>query len=68
MKLMPNIWLDTLTTFNDSLEQIELCLHVLKENAKDADFLDSNVKTYYSSDIIYMKQLFEKAESLSRSK
>jgi hypothetical protein len=66
MKQMPNVWLDTLTTFDSVLDQIENCLTVLKENAHDANFMDINTKKAYSNDVMYMKQFFEKAEFLVR--
>ena len=65
MKQMPNIWLQTLTTFDATLSQIEVCLDILKENAESADFIA--IKNQYNSDIVYMKQFFERAESLVRS-
>ena len=66
MKRLPNIWLDSLTTFESVVTQIEGCLTILKENATDADFLDKDVKRQYSNDVLYMKQFFERAESLAR--
>jgi len=68
MKPMPNIWLDSLLTFDETLTQIEICLDVLKDNAENANFLDNDTKKRYSNDVIYMKQFFEKAESLARGK
>ena len=67
MKQMPNLWLQTLTTFDATLSQIEVCLDILKENAESADFFDIAIKNQYNSDIVYMKQFFERAESLVRS-
>jgi hypothetical protein len=66
MKPMPNVWLDSLLTFDTTLTQIENCLNVLKENAEDANFLDINTKKQYSNDVVFMKQFFERAESLVR--
>ena len=63
---MPNVWLDSLLTFDTTLTQIENCLNVLKENAEDANFLDINTKKQYSNDVVFMKQFFERAESLVR--
>lgn len=68
MKNMPNIWLDTLITFDQTVEKIEECLAVLKENAQEANFLDANVKRTYSNDVLYMKQFFERAEFLARER
>lgn len=67
MKRLPNIWLDSLTTFDSVVTQIDGCLAILKENAKDANFLDKDVKRQYSNDVLYMKQFFERAESLARN-
>jgi hypothetical protein len=36
MKPMPNIWLGSLTTVDDTLLHIEICLNTLKENASIA--------------------------------
>jgi hypothetical protein len=68
MKTMPNIWIDSLTTFDDTLNQIELCLSILKDNAYEADFLDTKTKTLYSNDVAFMKQFFEKAEFIVRGR
>lgn len=68
MKQMPNVWLDTLTSFDDTLAHIEQCLDVLKGNAIDADFHSTDVKTRFKNDVVFMKQFFEKAESLARGK
>ncbi len=68
MKQMPNVWLDTLTTFEDTLSHIENCLDILKDNANDADFYSATVKNQYKSDVMFMKQFFEKAETLARGK
>ena len=68
MKNMPNIWLDSLTTFDDVLIEIENCLSILKENAKDANFLNIDMKRRFDSDVIYMKQFFERAETLARNR
>jgi hypothetical protein len=68
MKQMPNIWLDSLTTFDSVIEQIEICLDTLKENAETADFFDVKIKRQYGNDVLYMKQFFEKAELLARGR
>ncbi len=68
MKQMPNVWLDTLVTFDQTLTKIEECLTVLKENSQGANFLDINVKRQYSNDVLYMKQFFERAEFLARGR
>lgn len=67
MKQMPNVWLDTLTNFDDALAHIEGCLNTLKENAIEADFYKKPVREQFKNDVIFMKQFFEKAESLSRA-
>jgi hypothetical protein len=67
MREMPNIWFDSLTTFDDAVEQVEICLSVLKENAKLSDFTNTNDKISYSNNVMYMKQLFERAETLARN-
>ncbi len=64
---MPNVWLDTIKTFDQSIAKIEECLLVLKDNAADANFLDIKTKKAYSNDVIYMKQFFERAEFLIRN-
>jgi hypothetical protein len=68
MKTMPNIWIDSLKTFDDVLGQIEICLSTLKDNAYEADFLDATTKTRYSDDVAFMKQFFEKAEFIVRGR
>ena len=68
MKPMPNIWIDSLKTFDDVVDQIELCLSTLKDNAYEADFLNAATKTHYSNDVAYMKQFFEKAEFIVRGR
>jgi len=68
MKTLPNIWIDSLTKFDDVVTQIEISLAILKENAQEADFLDANVKRKYSNDVLYMKQFFERAEFLARGR
>ena len=68
MKTLPNIWIDSLTKFDDVVTQIEISLAILKENAQEADFLDANVKRRYSNDVLYMKQFFERAEFLARGR
>ena len=67
MQKLPNIWLDTLNSYESVVEQIRGCLVILKENAEEADFMDPAVKTRYSQDVMYMKQFFERAELLARS-
>ena len=67
MKQMPNVWLNSLTNFDDVLTKIEICLDVLKENAQETDFTDSSNIKAYSNDVVFMKQFFEKAESITRS-
>ena len=67
MKQMPNVWLNSLTNFDDFLTKIEICLDVLKENAQETDFTDSSNIKAYSNDVVFMKQFFEKAESITRS-
>lgn len=66
MKQMPNIWLDSILTFDDTIIKLEECLSVLLENAETADFVNPNIRKQYSNDVIYMKQFFEKAESIAR--
>lgn len=66
MKNMPNIWLDNLTNFDATLDVLESCLVTLKDNATEADFYDLSKKKQYSNDVMYMKQLFEKAEKIAR--
>ena len=66
MKQMPNVWLNSLTNFDDVLTKIEICLDVLKENAQETDFTDSSNIKAYSNDVVFMKQFFEKAESITR--
>jgi hypothetical protein len=68
MREMPNIWLDTLTTFDSAVQQVEICLSILKDNAKIADFTNPAIKQQYGNNVMYMKQLFEKAEALARGK
>jgi len=66
MKQMPNVWLNSLTNFDDVLTKIEICLDVLKKNAQETDFTDSSNIKAYSNDVVFMKQFFEKAESITR--
>jgi hypothetical protein len=68
MKNLPNIWLDSLTTFDSVLSEIENCLTILKENALEADFLNLEEKRTYSSNVLFMKQFFERAEFLARGR
>ena len=63
---MPNVWLDSLLSFDDALKQIEKCLKVLKDNASSVDFTEKEKKDQYSNDVMYMKQFFERAEFLIR--
>jgi hypothetical protein len=67
MKKMPNVWLDSLLTFDDTLDLIEKCLVVLKDNACKVDFTETKNKDQYSNDIMFMKQFFERAEFLIRN-
>jgi hypothetical protein len=67
MKQMPNVWLDLLTTFDDALLHIEKCLETLKDNAAEADFYQPAVKDQFAKDVVFMKQFFEKAETLARA-
>jgi len=67
MKPMPNIWLDTITSFDQAILQIESCIILLKDNAETSNFFDQETKDQYKKDLTYMKQLFEKAETLSRN-
>ena len=63
---MPNIWLGSLTTVDDTLLHIEICLNILKENALIADFSNDDIKIQYTNDINFMKQFFERADVLIR--
>jgi hypothetical protein len=67
MKKMPSIWLDSLSSFDDVLKQIEKCLVILKDNASKVDFAETDNRNQYSNDVMYMKQLFERAEYLIRN-
>ena len=67
MKQMPNVWLDTLTNFDDSVTHIEGCLDTLKENAINSDLNQKPIREQFKNDVIFMKQFFEKAELLSRA-
>lgn len=64
---LPNIWIDSLTKYDDVLDHIELNLSILKENAREVDFSDSAAKKQYSDNVIFMKQFFERAEFLARN-
>ncbi|CAB4129430.1 hypothetical protein UFOVP116_5 [uncultured Caudovirales phage] len=66
MQSLPNIWLDSLVTFDSAVEQIEAFLTILKSNAVDADFTDGITRNRYATDVLYMKQFFERAEKLAR--
>lgn len=68
MRKLQNVWLDSLTTFEDVLDYITLNLSVLKENATEVNFMDSDVKRQYANDVMFMKQFFERAEFLARGK
>jgi hypothetical protein len=67
MKNLPNLWIGSLTTFDQVVHEIENCLSILKDNATEADFLDPKMKKNYSDDVMYMKQFFERAEYLARN-
>lgn len=64
---MPNVWLDSLTSFDDVVKQLEKCLKVLSSNASSANFSDIEIKKRYSNDIMFTKQFFERAEYLARN-
>jgi hypothetical protein len=66
MQNLKNVWLDSLTSFDDVLVEIKINLGILKENANQADFMDLPTKKQYIDDISFMKQFFERAESLTR--
>jgi|TARA_R110000782_G_scaffold3684_10_gene13343 hypothetical protein len=66
MQNLKNVWLDSLTSFNDVLVEIKINLGILKENANQADFMDLLTKRQYIDDISFMKQFFERAEALTR--
>ena len=66
MQNLKNVWLDSLTSFDDVLVEIKANLRILKDNAHVADFSDLPVKQQYINDIAFMKQFFERAESLTR--
>lgn len=66
MKQMPNFWIGSLNTFDDTIAQIEIYLGLLKENATIADFSDSDTRKQYINDLAFMKQFFERAEFLVR--
>lgn len=66
MTPLQGIWIDSLTTLSAVIEQIEISLVILKENAKTLDFSSAKVKKDYSDQITYMKQFFERAEYLAR--
>jgi hypothetical protein len=66
MQNLKNVWLDSLTSFDDVLVEIKINLGILKENANHADFMDLPTKKQYIDDISFMKQFFERAESLTR--
>ena len=67
MKEMPNVWLDSLESFDAVVKQLEKCLTVLRANASKADFTELDIKRQYSNDIMYTKQFFERAEYLARN-
>lgn len=66
MTPLPGIWIDSLTTLSEVIDQIEICLGVLKQNAETLDFSDKKVEKQYTEQIAYMKQFFERAEYLAR--
>ena len=66
MQTLPNIWLDSLVTFDSAVANIESLLAILKTNAVEADFTDVATKDRYVLDVQYMKQFFERAEKLAR--
>ena len=66
MQSLPNIWLDSLVTFDSAVANIENLLAILKSNAIEADFTDATIKNRYGLDVQYMKQFFERAERLAR--
>lgn len=67
MRQLQNVWLDSLTTFDDVLVKIKENLSILKENAVYADFSDIGTKRQYSNDVMFMKQFFERADFLARA-
>lgn len=66
MQNLKNVWLDSLTSFDDVLEEIKINLGILKENARAANFSDKPIKKKYIDDVAFMKQFFERAEFLTR--
>jgi hypothetical protein len=66
MQSLKNVWLDSLTSFDDVLAEIKINLGILKENANQADFLHLPTKRQYIDDVAFMKQFFERAEFLTR--
>ena len=66
MKPLTNVWLDTLTEFDDVLDYISINLSTLKENAETADFINPAIRKRYAADVDFMKQFFERAEYLAR--
>ena len=66
MKQIPNFWIGSLSTFDDTISQIEIYLNLLKENAAIADFSDSATRKQYINDLAFMKQFFDHAEILVR--
>ena len=68
MKNLPYIWLESLSTFDIALEQVELCLTVMKENAETANFYNPADKKQFQDNLAYMKQIFETAELLARGR
>lgn len=66
MRPLQGIWIDSLTTLSSVIEQIEISLTILKENAENGDFSDKNARKYYADQVSYMKQFFERAEYLAR--
>ena len=66
MQNLPNIWIAAIPTYDAVLDVIEESLTILQNNAVDADFTDQKVVKKYSDDVLYMKQFFERAETLAR--
>jgi hypothetical protein len=68
MRHLPYIWINGLRNVDDALEQVKICVSVLKEHAEAADFSDSSEFVSFDRNLEYMKQLFERAELLARGK
>ena len=67
MRNLPNIWIDSLVTYDEVLDHLELNLSILKENAQEVNFSDKKAKKQYSDNVMFMKQFFERAEFLART-